>query len=57
MRHKVTIEATIEASSAANAAQDAKRMQGLLDKALVKMLLKGEGVTLVEAKVGAVRQA
>jgi hypothetical protein len=57
-RFKVTIEATTEATSLALAQQDAKRIEALLGKAITKMVLKGEGVTLIEAKiVGSVRSA
>jgi hypothetical protein len=55
MRFKVPIMAVVEAPSQAQAVADAHKTQKLLDNPMVKMLLRGEGVQLIEAKVDPTR--
>lgn len=51
MRYKVQITAVIDASSQAQAAADAQKIQALLGDAGLKIMLQLKQVQLVEAKV------
>jgi uncharacterized protein (AIM24 family) len=51
MKYKITIHAIVESPSAAQVGTDAANIQKLLDQSLLKMLLKGQGVVLLEAKI------
>jgi hypothetical protein len=52
MKYEVRILGIVECVSDAEAKDKAKKLQELLNQPIVKMTLAGQGVQLIEAKVG-----